>query len=78
MERRTEMEVIQARMSEIWRQIELALKREDWQTYWRLRKSWLSLGRIYSFLVNEEAERVNAQLTLLKDVEGRHHDREVG
>jgi len=78
MERRDEIELLNDRLDKIWKQLCQARDRGDWQSYWRLRRSWLSLGRLHSFLIQEQAAERSAQLTLLPDDAGRRHDREVG
>lgn len=76
-ERRAEKQRVERRLDDLWRQMRLALGRGEWDTYFALRRSWLSLGRLHSFLIQEEAKEASAQLTLLESKVGRAHNREA-
>jgi len=62
-------------MDTLWARLSQARGRGDWPTYWRLRRSWLSVGRIYIAEQARALEDLDAQLTLLPHSEGRQHDR---
>lgn len=61
----------------LWAQLQKSLKRGDWATYWNLRRSWLSIGRLHSILIQQRAQERSAQLSLIPPSAGRHHDRAV-
>jgi hypothetical protein len=71
-----ELDRLSRQMTELWRRLSEARDRGDWQTYWKLRRSWLSLGRLHSFLVEQNRELERAQLCLVPAEFGRAHDRD--
>jgi len=71
-----QIEQINEQLTARWVKIVQARERGDWEAYWKLRRSWLSLGRLQSFLVQEQVEERDAQLTLLPPAAGRLHDRD--
>lgn len=74
MERTKRLEQLRRQTDSLWRQISMARERGDWPLYFKLRRSWISVGRTYSeLLAVDEAER-QAQLTLVPHHVGRAHD----
>jgi hypothetical protein len=61
-------------LGQVYHYMHEAKRRHDWRAYHRLRRSWLHLGRIYMILSRERQEEHTAQLSLLPDEAGRHHD----
>jgi hypothetical protein len=68
------IELLEARMTALWRAMDDARRRERWHLYWALRRSWLATGRTYSILQEDRQERNEAQLSLLTPTEGQPHD----
>lgn len=71
------MERLDELCTELWSQLRLARERNDWQSYWKLRRSWLAVGRLHSLLIQQQAEERSAQLSLLPSAAGRIHDADV-
>lgn len=78
MEHWVERDILKARMDETHKRMIAARQRGDWPSYYRLRRSWLSFGRLFSILVERQAEECRAQLSLFDERVGRAHDREAG
>lgn len=74
MDYRKQIDDLDLQLHDLWHLGCAAKQRGDWHTYWRLRRSWLAVGRLHSLLIQRQAEERSGQLTLLEPGEGRRHD----
>jgi hypothetical protein len=71
---REELKRLEALMTVTYRRMTSARAAGDWASYWALRRTWLSIGRMYTELAGLHRDFSEGQLMLLANSAGREHD----